>query len=395
MTNNSKIYYIDSYSQNSNHEMFNTSLILMCSIIFDKLECKLIKTNYIAITKLLDNKLPVNAKFSFVKVLKGDTKFIILFRYIYGTFINLYYLLIIKKNATIIFPFNNIFSLRLINLISKFSNKKIIVFCHSEMEAIASDANKEGLLSVVLDFLAKNFFKNKNIKISENIFFGVIGDLSKKNLLQILPEKFKGRIISIDHPYLFGNFDSNKKTDIDSKFNIGTIGSIHSKKKLYKIINFINKIDLEIRDKLSISINGSFRGDLETVFKNNILLPLNNVKEINRKVFNDAINELDLILFFYSKENYKITASGAIMDSLNLEVPILAIKNEYFNYLFEKYGHFGFLCDDENQMVEKLREIVSENIKIDFDFKNIKRNFSIEMVAKQLKNEFLTIGILK
>ena len=97
----------------------------------------------------------------------------------------------------------------------------------------------------------------------------------------------------------------------------------------------------------------------------------------SRESFDKHVSELDYILFFYPVDSYRLTASGAIYDAIMQEIPIISIKNEYFTYLFDKYGRFGYLFDN----VDNIFSFIKSGLKRGNDFFNfldIKQKISPE-----------------
>jgi glycosyltransferase involved in cell wall biosynthesis len=64
------------------------------------------------------------------------------------------------------------------------------------------------------------------------------------------------------------------------------------------------------------------------------------------------------------------------------------LRNDYFEYLFEKFGDFGYLFDTIDEMADAVEKIVSGQMKGEFNFEQIKNNFSPESISRQMKNEF-------
>jgi hypothetical protein len=52
----------------------------------------------------------------------------------------------------------------------------------------------------------------------------------------------------------------------------------------------------------------------------------------------------------YDTNGYKLTASGSILEAIWNEKPIIALSNEYFKYLFDKYGEIP----DEAPVTDKM-----------------------------------------
>jgi hypothetical protein len=388
-----KVFYVDTYSQKSSHEMFNASLILMCSMIFEKVDLRISKSSYENYLKIINRPSPQNISRKNVWVVEGSRRFSLIMRYLFSAIQNIKYLIISPKDVILVFPFNNLFSLRALNFFNKFFNRKILIFCHGEMEGVVTDTKKGGFLHRILTRLSHNFFLNQKIEISEGLYFSVLGDVLKQNISKIIDVDKAIKFISTDHPYLFEDMVIEKKDN--SKLNVATVGVINKTKGLLGLLEFVNKINPLIRGIINISVVGTTHEDvslfngtqIELASKDNVLL--------SRKEFNKRVNKLDYMLFFYPKDSYSLTASGAIMDAIRFEKPILALNNVYFQYIFNKYGSFGYLFENIDDMVAKVEDLSNGESINDIDFGNIKNKFIPEVLSLQLLNELVRIDFVR
>jgi hypothetical protein len=388
----SKVYYVDSFNIKGAHEQFNSSLILMCRKLFVEVKCFTSKSSYQNHVKLTKNRDVLTMEYRNLYVVAGDKKISWLIRYIISAVQNIRFLFIVPKDAILIFPFNNLFSLSILNFFNRFLRKKVVIFCHGEMEGLLGANMKSGTLAKMLYRLLNNFLLNPNVKIADDLYFVVLGDKIKENITKLIAKDKSSNFISIDHPYLF---DFPKEKIIEAKkLNFGIVGVLNESKGANIFLEFVDLLSSSVRDKIIISAIGKIDIATEKLVNRDIFFLPQNGTIISRKIFDLQINELDFILFFYHHDSYKITASGAIMDALNMQKPILALRNDYFDYLFEKFGHFGYLFDSINQMTDVLEKIVSGEMNTKFNFMQIKNNFSPESIAIQMENEFEKIRFI-
>ncbi|KAF2513537.1 glycosyltransferase family protein [Flavobacterium foetidum] len=392
----SKVYYIDSFSTEGMHEQFNSSLIVICNLLFDNVECCTSKSSWKNSLKLIKNRNLQNVEYRKLFVVAGSNKINWIIRYLTSALQNIRFLLLVPKDAVLIFPFNNIFSLRILNFLNRFFKKKVVIFCHGEMEGLLGANEHSGFLARALYNMLNNFFTNQKVKIADNVYFVVFGDKIESNIKSIINEDKIENFISIDHPYLFdGKFKQLNKTDKLNKLNLGTVGVLNRAKGVDSLLHFVDLLSPLVRDFVNVSAVGKIEIDIEELKKRNILYLLQNGAIISRETYDAKINELDFILFFYSQDSYKITASGAIMDAIKMEKPIIALKNDYFEYLFNKFGAFGYLFDTIDEMVNTVEKIASGKIKDNFNFEQIKNNFSPESISRQTLKEFEKIKFIK
>jgi glycosyltransferase involved in cell wall biosynthesis len=65
-------------------------------------------------------------------------------------------------------------------------------------------------------------------------------------------------------------------------------------------------------------------------------------------------------IFLYPKNSYKLTASGALLESLAHLKPVISLRNSYLEYIFNKMGNIGYLCSTIEEMTVIIKEISQE-----------------------------------
>lgn len=384
-------FFIDTYSEKSSHEMFNSSLMLMCAIVFDQVDCRMGRSAYENYLKIIKTQSPENIDYKSTFVVAGNSRISLVLRYLISAFQNIKYLLLSPKDAILIFPFNNLFSLSFINFFNKIYKRKILIFCHSEMEGIGTDEKKGGYFHRQLTALCRNFFLNPKTKISETLYFSVLGEVLKSNIARNIGFNKASKFISIDHAYFFEPVQPTRK--LDGKLSLATVGSISKTKGLMEFFEFAKHLS-SFSKKIKLSIIGTTHEDLKLFNGTNIELMSEDNTFLDREEFKNKIQELDYVLFFYHKENYRITASGAVMDAISYEKPILALKNDYFEYLFDKYGQFGHLFNNVDEMATLVKHLSVNNLVKPVDFKSIKMKLTPEVISQQMYAELRRVNFL-
>lgn len=380
---NRKIVYLNSFAYGSAHEMYNASVLYMCANLTGELTCRTSKSNYKAIRNILANSLPENIHFKPTPTIGGSGKYTLLLRYIFGTMLDILYILFSGKQDIIVMPFNNLFGLKSINWLNKLLHRRILICCHGEMEAIASDINRKGLLSKILSHRCKRFFLSKNLQISDGMYFSVLGDSIKQNLNQYIDSNKMSQFVSMDHPYIFTE-QIVKNIQNNELLKVGTAGAMSKTKGLDLLIEYA-KICKAKNLKVAISHTGRVASSNDNELSQFINLPAT-TGELSRDIYDQRLLQLDYMLFFYSTTAYKITASGAIMDALSIEKPIIALRNDYFEYMFEKFGEFGYLVGNIDQMIETTERILRGELNDKFDFTSIKAQLTPQQTLYQFKS---------
>ena len=375
------------------HEQFNSSLIKILFLLFDDVTYFMGKSAYDNSLKLIDNNAFLKNKYKSVFVYKGFEGVGWVLRYLISAFQNIKFLIIAPKDCVLIFPHNNILALPILNLLNKHFNKSILIFCHGEMEGLIESKFSNGLVAKFLNWQLKRFFVDKNNTISESIYFSVFGNKIKNNLELLINENKYSNFISVDHPYLFD--EVSRSCLKNGRLLFGSVGVFNKDKGANLFLELIDQLPSNILNSVNFTVIGKIIDiHLVELKKRKIKYLSQENYLITREVYDKNIEELDYILFFYDYKNYKITASGAIMDALNKEKPIIALKNDYFEYLFYTYGEFGFLYNSIEDMAIGISKLVSGELSVQFNFNEIKNNFKPESIALQLKKELLNTNLI-
>lgn len=110
-----------------------------------------------------------------------------------------------------------------------------------------------------------------------------------------------------------------------------------------------------------------------------------------KKQFNDLIEKITYACFPYPSDSYKLTASGAVLDAIRYLKPIIYIKNDYFDGIFDGSGDIGYRCKDEKEFCDTIH-FLDQNTNIEqynLQVKNLKllqNKFKEETVMNQMKN---------
>jgi glycosyltransferase involved in cell wall biosynthesis len=391
------ICIIDSFSRKNFHEICNASMLVECLSIADKILYFLGLSAYKSLKSIVGDKDLSNVIFKIIPVVEKDSKIHKALRFFLSAIINCCLLLTSKKDAVILYNYNNIFSLPLVNFSNKILKRKIAIICHGEFEVFnQKKIQSHSVFWKLYNNTVKYFFKNKNVKIAEGIIFLVLGDNIKANIKIHIPNNIYEKIYSIDHSYMnksFCTLNSMPKRNNESMIKIGMIGRIRKEKNIKDVILLARNLSPEISGgKVNFSIIGTAArlntNELKSV---GITIPEGN-KILSREEYDNKITELDYVLFFYTKDMYQFTASGPLMDALFLEKPIIALRNNYFEYMFNKYGNFGILLDSIDEMADLIKELSKGKKLPVFDFKSIKDKLQPEKIALQLKVAFEEAG---
>lgn len=374
------IKYIDTFSVNSFHAQINACLLKMLVLSYpNEVVCYSSVSNRREIEKLIEGE--ENIRWEDVYVVGGKTKYAVLYRYIFSAIRNVKFLFMCKNNEILFFNYNNPFSIRLVNYLNKFLRRKILIVCHGELEMLYPHDNS-GILAKIISKLVNNFFLSTK-SVSSNITFCVLGDSILNNLKAILSSRMLCHFQVIEHPYIYKKIMERNRED-NKVLKFGVVGSFSFAKGGRNFIQLVE--ELNCVQNISFSVTGSISEGIDDLKRLGVSLPKNDgIEQIPIEEFSERICNLDYILFLYPTYSYKLTASGAIMDAIKWGIPIISIRNDYFENVFAKYGRFGYLVEDLSEMKNLMLSLLNSKGNASFDFDSVRRKSSPESISANLK----------
>lgn len=381
-----KAYYIDSFCADGEHEVFNAASWCMFAHLYDKISYYGGSHSLKCMARII-REYPENGRYHTIFTLhkRHNTKL----RYVVSLLHNLRFLLFAPRHVTLIYNYTNPLFLRMANALNKIFRRNILVTCHGEMNWLRA---KERYSS--REKLGRNFFLDEKLTPDRNIHYLVLGESILRNLRPLLPPAFQSRFLSVDHPYI-GSATEKYRPAGKNKIRIGTIGIPAGNKGIDSVIRLATANQKNNCYEFSLNGHIGHIGDkLETIRKAGIEMP-DTSEFLSRAELAARIGRLDYALFLYPPEEYELTASGSILEAINYEKPILSLRNDYFSYLFEKFGAFGALFDSVDEMIAALSsEIPTLPLHDQFDFKALKQRLSPERIAAELRSTLQTHKII-
>lgn len=215
---------------------------------------------------------------------------------------------------------------------------------------------------------------------NNKIMYFVLGESIRKNLLKLYPW-MKRYVESIDHPFLF-NKPIYRMPFANNIVNIGHLGIASRSKGSANFVQLAKENYLSGRGRQLVfrfvgHINDS---GLETA--DCVILP-NSGTPLSQEYFDSLAMELDYAAYFYPRHAYDLVASGAFFDAFSYRIPIIALKNSFFEYYFQKFGDIGFLCENITEM-RKVLDFIRMEETVDHYKKQQK---AIDIARKELSSK--------
>lgn len=346
-------YIIDSYSHGNYHEVINQGYLMMISELYEKVFYIADKSSCENLRILLDK---CNVKYNnilfkekrFRKVNLKNKGISYLLNILRASFWNFYYYVKTPSNVDVFYNNNLFFAIILISL---FSNKRNNIYdmCHNEMELIDSKSVYSRATSILSKYFRFVFCK---MELNKIFHFILLSPDMVSYFNSFISDKNHSRMFSIDHTYIRADIGNKIELNKDNKIiSIGIPGAITKLRgldTLKKILRGVNNKDIRIY-ALSYCSEDIKNDHFVRLNKENHLMPF--------ELYSNYVKSMDLMLLIYDTDSYKLTASGAVLEAIWNEKPIIALKNMYFNYLFNKFGSLGILESDIDSITKTLNAI--------------------------------------
>ena len=389
------ITIIDTMRHSEEHAPFNAAFSTLLTRIYpDETINVYFQFNHIEnVTKIFEkNNVPPNS-FNFHKTyvfFHQNKSLKILLCYLISLILDLK-LLISAKKGLIFFTSANPISLYFIKLVNLILKKKIYIVIHGELEYLdkANDKIHRFPHSLMRKWYRMVFWKFLNT----NITYVVLGENILKNI-KILKQNYLAlsKLITIDHPYFYPEYTETQSIVMNKSqpICVGTIGHTAVAKNSHKIFELAELMAESIVDnKIKFKIIGNISKCMPPYI--NKYVEIQSKKSfMPRAQYEEEIESLTYIVFFYSNSQYQFIASGVFFDAIAFEKPIVALRNSFFEYYFGKYNDIGYLCKDLYEMCDVLENF--DSYKYQNQINNIrllKEDLSLNKIAESLYRQII------
>lgn len=376
-------YVLDAYSKGNYHEVINQGYLMMISELYEKVVYVAERSSCKNLKQLLDscgfdysNVAFVGKDYNYKKFRWAGFNYIMHLIAVSWNNFKLY--MQTPKGCDVFYNNNLYFATSLISIFAKNNENRIIVICHNELEYI-DPAYGGTHATKILGAYFRHIFQN--MKIDKKIRFIVLSSSMAVYFRSLISPFNRDRIGWIDHCYI--RPENNVQTYDKLSFNgikIGIPGLISPKRGLPEIKMVLKGLTNDMVKVYSISSVTEHIKDshFQELNYTGGLLPFSQ--------YNWYVTQMDAIALFYKPGSYKLTASGAVLEAIWNEKPIIAFENEYFKYLFLKFGPLGILCKNTEEFIFMLNHISLSQINI---FKDNLRRAKINLLPKSQKMQLL------
>lgn len=371
-----KLLYIDTFSTGHMHEMFDASSLRMFCDLYDEVFYRANKDSIDNVKHLLGD-LPSNVKekpINIVNIYKAFGKVRRFLKQLQATVLDCWHIATVSKKTDVVINYMTALALYPINWTARITGRRVLVVCHSDVQELQGINHVSWLFSKSIQML-----NNNNVRIAKNLWFAVLGDSILSNVRPLLSAQVKEKMLSFDHTAIFDRVHRKKHVDSD-KLVLGYVGGLRASKGGDVFLKIANHFKGD--SQVEFRIIGNTSGQREKLENAGVIIP-DGVGDffISRELMYDYICDLDYILYCFPPEGYKYTASGTVFDAIDCERPILAIRNDYFLGLFKACGDFGYLEDNYESLVSRIKKLIQNPSKETWNMKKVKEYLRPENAA--------------
>jgi|GEM_PF-3892356 len=389
---NKDIYVVDKLVIGNNHVIFNSGFLSIISQIYSNnivffsekkhmhvLEGKIGHIENLTFHSYEESPLPSGLKkiYPWFKKKIGDILFI---RSLYEK--------ATQNVEAIFFTTLSITSMYYANRCSKKRTIPTYIVLHGEVEFLFIKKLR------LLDKIRRQIYLQFICNLSSNLRLIVLSEVVKNKLQECFSIE-DSSIVQMKHPILTPSIFSSEKKN-DNTLIFAHIGTAMKKKSSNLFFSIAHKIKNQYPGTRFLQI-GRIEKDLLSDLKPEIeLITSSYDSSISQDEYEKNIQKIDYSIFTFDRENYVYRDSGAVMDSIAYRKPIIALKQDFFSFLFEVGGDIGFLCNNIYEMESTIIKLINSDSEFInryegqcLNLKKLSENYSTNFIRQQLKNQLL------
>lgn len=383
----SKLIYIDSFCYGHLHEDFNASSLLMFCKLYDSVEYYATSSSMEAVSSILKG-LPENVTWHKIYEIKDGGHLRNALRHTFSAFVNNLIILKSNKKDVVYINFNSIWGLKCLARLCEFRKINIIQQCHGELEYLCDDKGKLNKISAKGLSLIKDGYFSK----FKFLHFTVLGDSILSNVNELVNTEMQNRFLSFMHSFVKNTDDIHPIDDIvnDPRIKLAIIGNADVSKGLNEFLSISQNAD---KSKFRFFSLG--RADkVASILKKYGIEYISGSEQgfVPKHIMCEYMKSMDAILFFYPFDSYKLTASGALFNAIEIEKPIFSYSNCYFEPFFKR-NQIGRLFTSTAEMAEFINSLDRNTLK-EYSYQNVINEYNPEKEAERLRPVLEKLNLL-
>ncbi len=230
-----------------------------------------------------------------------------------------------------------------------FRRQKHLIVLHGEMEYFSGNSSKwqDKFLAVVL----KMAFKLSGA--FTNYLF--LSDAAKRNF-EKSKNKTKAQLFSVLHPFVFS--DTLQQKPLTDPLKVVLFGALQQAKNVTAFFDMADYFSAEVKEqKLSFITIGKMNPELQLqanesvqLYKPDVFIPQDELEK--------QLSQCHLAVFFYNSSMYRWSASGAILEAINQNAPVITFENEYFREILT-LNKVGISVENRMEMYRQINLLLA------------------------------------
>lgn len=246
----------------------------------------------------------------------------------------------------------NLIALKIVLIFRKIKTKVVVVL-HSPLAELAI---KRPLNAVkrCTDFKSALMTLNGLCEIQ----YIVLENIVKRNMDRLLPE-LSTKTHTIEHPVSLDCLPASR-LHADNVVRFAFVGVTTREKGFDTYVRLAIEVKLKYSSLAEFYILGSVAANIAVDLSGNIFSNTVSTQKLPRSEMLRLAENIDYVCLFYDAKHYNLCASGALLDAISWEKPIIAKNIPLFCDLFERYGEIGYLYEDDHELQSVINNLLHE-----------------------------------
>jgi hypothetical protein len=175
-----------------------------------------------------------------------------------------------------------------------------------------------------------------------NVNYIILGQSIYQTLVKVLPAFAHQKALTLDHPYPFvQNPPRDRQANQILLSSLGVATVAKSSQHIFSVAEKAANLGL---NSLSFHICGRVYRNMEPFINDHVHFR-KDFGPLTRAELNTLMAKSDFAVFYYDNKHYSLCSSGAFWDAVNAEIPLLYLRNDYFDYYASLVGEIGVAFD--------------------------------------------------
>jgi hypothetical protein len=260
----------------------------------------------------------------------------------------------------------------------------IYIVAHGELESLKFNKH-------FLNKIWGVFQKYTLSRTSKSISYIILGKSIYRNLVEVLPSFASQNVIVLDHPYPFTVPPKVDKRSSPVVFS--TLGVATRAKNTHYFFQ-LAKAAAALHLNYKFNVCGRVYPNMQK-FLNEYVNYRQGFGPLSREELDKLTLESHFTVFYYENSDYSLCSSGSFWDSINAEIPLLYVRNDYFDYYASIAGPIGIPFNSPEDLnsyllTEFKEEIINSELYGQY-VANIQRFKNEYMANKNLQRQLSSV----